>query len=333
MSTSEGRGGLRAAVVGAGPVGSIHARALAANDHVELIGICGRTAPKTEALAAEHGVPAFSSVAEMLQRGRPDLACVCTGNTEHVQPVREALGAGVHVFVEKPMAFRIDEARSMVELARERRVHLGVDFNHRFSEPYRRARAFVDGGRIGRPGYLSMKMAGDLYKEITDPYDMLIETQGHCFDMLRHFGGEVDEVSALLADPRGIGVYTSAAIGLRFRSGAVGSILGSWDSSYDHPQAQLFEFSGTEGRVVVENVVDAVRLYEHAVAAYSEWRPSLFDTGRRDFWHTIDAHLAAFVDSIDRGVSPPVTGEDGLRALELTFAAIRSHEEHAPISV
>ena len=130
-----------------------------------------------------------------------------------------------------------------------------------------------------------------------------------------------------------MGVYTSAAIALRFRSGAVGSILGSWDSSNDHPQAQLFEFSGTEGRVVVENVVDAVRLSEHAEAAYSEWRPGLFDTERRDFWHTIDAHLAAFVDCIGRGVSPPVTGEDGLRALELAFAAIRSHEGRAPISV
>jgi predicted dehydrogenase len=333
VSFSDGPGAIRAAVVGAGPVGSIHARALAAIDRIELIGICGRTTPKAEALAAEHRVPAYSSVAEMLQHGRPDLACVCTGNTEHVQPMREALQAGVHVFVEKPIAFRVEEARSMVDLARERGVRLGVDFNHRFSEPYRRARAFVDDGRIGRPGYLLMKMAGDLYKEVADPYGMLIETQGHCFDMLRHFGGEVDEVSALLGDPRGMGVYTSAAIGLRFRSGAVGSILGSWDSSYDHPQAQLFEFSGTDGRVVVENVVDAVRLYDHAEAAYTEWRPGLFDTKRRDFWHTIDAHLAAFVDAIDRGVSPPVTGEDGLRALELTFAAIRSFEERAPVSV
>lgn len=329
----EDRGTLRAGVVGAGPVGSIHARALAANDRVELIGICGRTAPKTEALAARHLVPAYTSVAEMLGKGRPDMVSVCTGNTEHLEPVREALAAGVHVFVEKPMAFHVDEARSMVELARERGLRLGVNFNHRFSEPYRRARAFVDRGGIGRPGYLSMKMAGDLYKELAGPYSMLIETQGHSFDMLRHFGGEVDEVSAQLADPRGIGVYTSAAIGLRFTSGAVGSILGSWDSSYDHPQAQLFEFSGTDGRVVVENVVDAVRLYDHGDAAYTEWRPGLFDTEHRDFWRTIDTHLLAFVDAAARGVSPPVPGEDGLRALELTFAAIRSFEERSPIAV
>ncbi len=324
---------LRAAVVGAGQVGSVHAGALAANESVELVGICGRTAPKTEALASRYGVPAYGSVVDMLRHGRPDLACVCTGNTEHVEPVRETLEAGVHVFVEKPMAFHVDEARSMVDLARQRGVRLGVNFNHRFSEPYRRARAFVDRGGVGRPGYLFMKMAGDLYKELADPYSMLIETQGHCFDMLCHFGGEVDEVWAQLADPRGTGVYTSAAIGLRFASGAVGSILGSWDSSYDHPQAQLFEFGGTDGRVVVENVVDAVRLYDHGEAAYTEWRPGLFDTGARDFWHTIGVHLSAFVDAVARGVSPPVSGEDGLRALELTFAAIRSFEERAPIAV
>jgi predicted dehydrogenase len=333
VSGVERDGVMRAAVIGPGSIGAVHSRALAANRTVELVAVCGRTAHKAEALAAGYGARAYTSVGELLERERPEIVCVCTGNTEHVEPTMDCLRAGAHVFVEKPMAFRLDEARTMADLARERGVALGVNFNHRFSEPYRRARAFVDAGGVGRPAYLAMKMAGDLYKDLDGPFSMLIETQGHCFDMLRFFGGEIEEVSALLTDPREIGVYTSAAIGVRFASGAIGTILGSWDSSYDHPQAQTFELCGVDGRAVVENVVDSVRLYRHGEPSYTEWRPGLFDADRRDFWRTIDEHLTAFVAAVGRGDPPPVSGEDGVRALALTFAAIRSFKERRPVPV
>ena len=157
--------------------------------------------------------------------------------------------------------------------------------------------------------------------------------QGHAFDLLRLFGGEIAELTAMLSDPRGIGVWTSASVSLRFRSGAVGSLLGSWDSSYDHPRAQLFEYRAVGGGVVVENVVDAVRLYRHDDSEVREWRPGVFDAVRRDFWRTIDAHIAAFVDAIRDGQPPPVSGEDGRRALELAEAAGRSFREQHSVGV
>jgi predicted dehydrogenase len=322
---------LRAGVVGAGFVGSLHARALMENDVVDVVGICGRTAPKTEALAARCGTDAYLSVAELLERARPDLVTVGTGNDEHMEPALAALEAGVHVFVEKPMAFRVEQARAMVAAAERHAVRLGVNFNHRFSEPYRRALAFRDEGALGELAYVDVKFAGDLYKELNDPYCMLVETQGHAFDLMRLFAGEIADVSAFLSDPRGIGVYTSAAVSVRFENGAVGSLIGSWDSSYSHPAAQVLEVSGTRGRLEVENVVDAVRLYRHDDPTFVHWRPGMFDTAGRDFWRTIDVHLGLFVDAIAAGEDPPVTGEDGVRALELTYAAIRSFEEGRPI--
>jgi myo-inositol 2-dehydrogenase / D-chiro-inositol 1-dehydrogenase len=318
---------IRAVVVGAGPVGAVHARALAEHPGAELVAVCGRSGPRAAALAARFGVAASLDLDDLLARERPDLVCVCTGNAEHAEPALAALAAGAAVFVEKPLAFRLEEATAMVEAAEAAGLALGVNFNHRFSAPYRRALELVGQGRIGTPCYLNMKLAGDLYPVLNDPDCMLIETQGHSFDLLRLFGGEVAEVAAFLADPRGIGVHTSAAISLRFASGAVGTLLGSWDSSYRHPSAVVLEVSGTEGRVVVDNVVDGVRFYDHARQDYLEWRAGLFESGERDFWRTIDAHLAAFVDALLDRRPPPVSGRDGLRALELTFAAIRSFRE------
>lgn len=320
---------LRAGVVGAGFVGSIHARALADNPGVDLVAICARTPTRAEPLAARLGIPYELSVEDLIARHRPDLVCICTGNTEHVEPSLQAIAAGAHVFVEKPMAFRVDEARQMVEAAEMEGVSLGVNFNHRFAEPYRRALEFARSDSFGRLAYVDMKFAGDLYPVLNDPYCMLIETQGHSFDLMRLFGGEVREVSAYLADPGERGVYTSAAIAVSFENGAVGSLVGSWDSSYDHPAAITMEVSGTKGRVVVDNVIDGVRLFQRDRGEYVEWRPGVFRSDQRDFWRTIDAHLGAFVASIQQGSEPPVTGRDGLRALELTYAAIRSFEERA----
>jgi predicted dehydrogenase len=323
---------LRAAVVGAGFVGSIHARALAEHAGVALVAVCGRTRPKTESLALVHGVPYYLTVKELLDAERPDIVCVCTGNDQHVEPTIAALERGAHVFVEKPMAFRLADAHLMAEAARRSGMKLGVDFNHRFAEPYQRALSFVRAGNLGTHAFAFVKFAGDLYPSLNDPYCMLIETQGHSFDLLRLFAGEIEEVSAFLADPRDIGVFTSAAISLRFTSGAVGTVLGSWDSSYSHPRSVVFEVSGTEGRVEVENVVDSVRTYRHDRAGFTEWRPGLFE-GRRDFWRTVDVHLGAFIDAVRDDRDPPVSWVDGLRALDATFAAIASFEQGVPVAL
>jgi predicted dehydrogenase len=318
---------MTAAVVGAGSVGEIHARALAAHPSVRLVAVCGRSHGRVDRLAGRYGARPAIGVDELLAGDPPDLVCVATGNTEHVEPALAAIDAGCHVFVEKPIAWRPEEARKMVAAADAKGVRLGVNFNHRFAEPYRRALAFVERGEIGSPAYLAMRFSGDLYPVLNDPYCMLIETQGHSFDTMRLFGGEIDEVSAFLSDPRRMGVYTSAAIAVRFEGGAVGTLLGSWDASYDQPQAVTFEVAGVEGRVQVDNIVDAVRLFRSGRDGYDEWRPGIFRTDRRDFWTTIDDHITAFVDAVLRDTDPPVTGDDGLRALELTYAAIRSFEE------
>ena len=323
---------LTAAVIGAGFVGSIHARALAEQPGVELVAVCGRTPARVHELAERYGVRPVVGVEELFSDGAPDIVCVATGNTEHLEPTLAAIAAGAHVFVEKPIAWRPEQASSMVAAAESRGVRLGVNLNHRFSEPYRRALAFEREGGLGAIAYVAMRFTGDLYGSLNDPYCMLIETQGHAFDTMRLFAGEVHEVSAFLADPRGIGIYTSAAIAVRFESGAVGTLLGSWDASYDQPQAVTLEVAGLDGRLQVDNLVDEVRLFRADHTGYEGWRPGIFRSDRRDFWRTIDHHVAAFVEAVREGRDPPVTGRDGLRALELTYAAIRSFEDARPVA-
>jgi predicted dehydrogenase len=324
---------LRAAVIGAGPIGAVHGRALSEAPGVTLVGVCARTTASADRLAARFGVPGYDRISRMLSQTKPEIVCVATGNQDHQEPTLKALRAGAHVFCEKPLAFDLDQAHRMVATADDVGRSLAVNFNHRFSEPYRRALEFMAEHQLGAHAYTDVKFAGSLYKELNHRDCMMIETQGHSLDLLRLFGGEVGAVSAFMHDPRGIGVRTSAALTLAFVSGAVGSLVGSWDSSYDHPHAQVLEHCCTDGHVVVDNIIDSVRLYRHGGQQAEEWRPGLFEGRERDFTRTIDAHIHAFAEAVAEGRKPPVTGHDGLRALELTFAAIRSHDERRTMEV
>ena len=87
---------------------------------------------------------------------------VCTGGAEnggwHFEPVMQALDAGKHVLVEKPLSNDIDEARQMVEFAAQRGLYLGCNLNHHFSEPADCAMDLVRDGNIGEQLYCLMRM-------------------------------------------------------------------------------------------------------------------------------------------------------------------------------
>ena len=80
------------------------------------------------------------------------------------------------------------------------------------------------------------------------PHANLIETQCHGFDMLEHLCGPIESVSAHMTDPAGHG-YTTIAVAMTFASGAVGGLVGSYDSSYAYPETHYVEVNGSAGRV------------------------------------------------------------------------------------
>ena len=141
--------------------------------------------------------------------------------------------------------------------------------------------------------------------------------------MLRHFGGEIDHLSAFFANPRGMPGYTTVAINFRFRDGCVGSSIGSWDGSFLH-DIESFEIGGTKGFIIVDNILDGVRFYPVDDPEYRCWNPTIFH--RSDFSITWTNHIKVFAEKIFEGLPPPITGLDGLRSLQIAEAAIKSFE-------
>ncbi|ACQ80518.1 oxidoreductase domain protein [Beutenbergia cavernae DSM 12333] len=314
---------LRVAVVGAGGWGRQHVRAFSAREDVRVVGVAARTLAHAEQRAAGVGARGYDDVDRMLDVERPDLVSVCLPNTAHYAPTLHLLERGVPLLVEKPLAFDLDEGRRLVAEAERRGTFFAINFNHRFATPVRMARAAVDAGELGRLSFATWRFGGEGGTG-SGPDGNLIETQCHGFDMLEHLAGPISSVSAEFTQFPDRG-HSTVSIALAFASGAVGSLVGSYDTSYAYPETHRLELDGDGGRALV---VDTVRRFELARTGETTrrvWEAGYFDDRGRAFEATFDDHLDALIPALRAGGEPPVHARAGLRALELAHAAIRSY--------
>ena len=140
---------LRVGLIGCGRIARVHRAYLQGLTSVELIGVCDVDAAARSAFATECGLPEFASVAELIERGRPDVAHVLTPPATHAPLALELLRAGVNVLVEKPLALSTAEADQVVAAARKAGCWVSVDHNRWFDPVVQQAATIVQGGCIG----------------------------------------------------------------------------------------------------------------------------------------------------------------------------------------
>jgi myo-inositol 2-dehydrogenase / D-chiro-inositol 1-dehydrogenase len=316
---------VRVAVVGTGAWwGREHARVFSSRPDAELCAVVGRSEERTRARAGEFGVNGYVELDEMLERERPDLVSLCLPNEGHFEPTLRVIRAGFPLFVEKPLVFELDQADVLLREAAARSLFFGINFNHRYARPVVLAAEAVRAGRLGELVFATWRFGGEQGTS-AHRHANLIETQCHGLDMLEHLCGPVASVMAEMTDKTGRG-WSTLAVSLRFADGAVGSLVGTYDSSYAYPDTHLVELNGTDGRVLIE---DTVRRYTftRAGSEVSEvWQAGYFNDDGRGFHRTFDAHVDAMLAAFRNGQEPPVHARAGRRALALAQAIIRSFE-------
>jgi predicted dehydrogenase len=315
---------IRVAVVGAGVWGEQHARVFAARSDTKLCGIGGRTPERTQARAAAFGVPAYTNLEQMLKEQRPDLVSVCLPNESHFDVTLQLIRHDIPLLVEKPLVFDLVQADQLITEAAQRNLFFAINFNHRYAEPVLRARAAIAAGEVGDIVFATWRFGGEPNFG-AHPHANLIETQCHGFDMLEHLCGPISSVMAQMAN-KTHGPYTTVALALEFANGAVGTLLGTYDSSYAYPDAQLIEVNGTAARVLIEDTVKRLTISRPGDETREVWEAGYFDDRSRAFHYTFDRHLDSIVTALRADQPPPVHARAGRRALELATAAIKSFE-------
>lgn len=318
---------LRVAVIGLGNIGKAHARWYSQHPDAELVALCDLLAERVDPVARQYGVKAYHDLGAMLGAERLDAVSVCTAGPEngghHYAPTMQCLDAGTHVLVEKPLSNDIAQARAMVAHAGERGLLLGVNLNHRFTPAADRAKRLQSEGALGEVLFVNMALWIDNPTE-SAPWFHLRALHPHSIDVMRYFGGPIARVQAFMHKAPGRTIWSNASINVRFASGAVGHLTGSYDASMLHP-IERCEVGGSEGRFVIENVFQRLEFFpRRSLDKLVVDNPIM--GGMAGFDDTFRNRIGRFVEQVGAGGPLDASGDEGLAAQEVIEGAIRSWE-------
>lgn len=314
---------IKVALIGTGGWGRQHARVFSQRPDVEFCAVAGRNAERAQRRAAEYSVRAYTNISQMLEQEKPDLVSLSLPNQGHFEPTLQVIQAGFPLLVEKPLVFDLGEADTLLAEASARGLFFAINFNHRYAKPVQMAHQAIQSGDLGILNFATWRFGGDGGGDHL--YGNLIETQCHGFDMLEFLCGPIEALSAEMTDKTGKG-FSTMALSLKFQNGMIGSLLGSYDTSYAYPETHRVEINGSGGRILVDDTVRRYRFNAIGSETGKVWEAGYFNDFDREFHRTFDAYLDAMLSAFREGAPPPVPATAGRRALLLALAAIRSHE-------
>jgi predicted dehydrogenase len=358
---------IRAVLVGAGAIARSHARAIAATPGTELVAIVSRGASGARVLADEVAASgsrrpqAAGSIGEALGRaaGTPDgaapLVVVATPTSSHLAVAAEALAAGAHVLIEKPLDVDLDAARAFARDAREAgegRV-VSVVSQHRFDAASLAVRDAVRAGRLGTvasavatvPWWRSVAyfQASPWRGTFAGDGGGALMNQGiHTLDLVVALLGRPVEVMAMTARTvHAIEAEDTAGVLLRFASGAIATVHAS-TAAYPGLSSRL-QVSGSLGSAVIEN--------ETLVYLHTDSAPNVPDYGLYGAGNQLAGAAAApradptespaglarqyadVVGAIRGKRAPAVTVDAALLTLGVVEAAYRSARERRAVAL
>lgn len=323
-------------VVGTGDVAALHLRALTHSRAAELIGVCDLDERRARQTArTQPGECRWTtSLDEMLTWPEVKGVIVCTPNSTHAAIAEHAAGSGRHILVEKPLALDLESADRVIAAAEQHGVVLMPGHTHRFYDYGRAVMEAIGEGRIGRPTFAGLTALagwiwGDWRAWVLDPSRSgghLLHNGVHGLDLVTWWMGDepvevVARGSKVTAPGLQLWDYFHAVV--RYRRGGCATVE---FSRTNRPRAALDRdavVAGTEGILTIP--VDA---WGGEIRTESATTPLWFDAQAG-----FDREVAAWVDAAANGTAPPVTAQDGRRAVEMALAAERSIESGEPVAL
>jgi UDP-N-acetyl-2-amino-2-deoxyglucuronate dehydrogenase len=328
---------IRVAVVGCGRIAANHFKAIAAHPgDLELVAVCDTDSATLRAAQEKYQVAGFGSLAELLQDSCADLVVLCTPSGLHPQQAMQAARAARHVMTEKPMATRWSDGLQMVRECDAAGVHLLVVKQNRRNATLQLLKRAMEKRRFGRIYMVTINVFWTRPQEYYDSarwrgtweFDggALMNQASHYVDLVDWLIGPVESVQAYIATlARNIQVEDTATVGVRWRSGALGSIN---VTMLTYPQ-------NLEGSITIIGERGTVRVGGVAVNEIQQWQFADADPDdesvRSASYQTTSVYGAghplyyANVVKVMRGEADPETdGREGLRSLELLIASYLS---------
>ena len=311
---------LGVAVIGTGQWGKNHARVYKELSSTELVAVCDVNAERAKTMAAQYGVKAYSDSTQMLKDKQIEAVNVCTWSTILAKEAKKALIAGKHVLVEKPMATTPQQAQKLVQTAQENGLHLTVGFLMRFIPGLQLIRQSVEDKKIGHLVCVTAKRVSQWPERIGD-VGVVKDTAIHDIDVMRFISNQ-DPVSvyAKMGSMRNKKFEDYAQIMLTYRNGESAFIESNWLTPY---KTRMLTATGSEGIMRLDYITQDLWIEQKTETLQP----------RLPFQEPLKAELQHFVNCIVDKKKPIVTGEDGVKALEIATAAIQSSAKNRAIQL
>jgi len=345
-------------IIGCGRISQKHVDAVMRNaDTCRLVALCDVVVDRAQtllernrsALGPEAGgaceIPyVCSDYRRVLEDRDVQIVTVATESGYHARIALDALHAGKHVLVEKPMALSLDDADAMIKLSSDSGLKLGVCHQNRFNPTVALLKKTVDEGRLGKLIYAaaSIRWTRDDAYYLQAPWRGTWELDGGC--LMNQCIHNIDLLAWILGDPRTVyaktatflkrieGEDTGVAV-IEFRSGAFAVVDGSV-CVYPRNLEETLAIFGETGTVriggVALNLIDIWRVKDMSLQAESQEVGYEVDSV---YGHGHALLLRDFVEAVSTGRQPLVDGREGRRALEVVLAMYKSSRTKRPVEL
>jgi len=331
---------LQVGLVGCGRIAGAHMRVYKTLDKAKVVAVSDTDANRAKAFAESYKIDkVFSNYVDLFDTKDLDLVDICTPTSTHESIVCEAARFGLNVLMEKPMGRNSKECETMIEESKKHGTKLCVCHNQLFFPFVRQLKSLADSEGFNltcfrtevRENFGFLKAHGLAHEWNVSPEHggILWEVGSHLAYLQLHFLRDIEEVYALGVKAK-YPVWDDFMVLLRTSSQRYGIIEVSWVAQ--EPE-MMYEVFGSDGRRVqaflphgylieraqksLGNASDVIHSYfSDQGRLFTKWTKFVKDQFEKPQWGHIDL-IKSYVESLEKGLPSPVTGEDGRNAVRL----------------
>jgi UDP-N-acetylglucosamine 3-dehydrogenase len=330
---------LKTAVIGVGSMGKNHARIYWELPNADLVGVADFDQATSNLIANKYGTKAYYDYRDLLDEAKPDAVTLAVPTIYHHDVALEIIDRGIPLLIEKPIAFTIEEGQSIIDAAKRKKVKLMIGHIERFNPAIITLKEHINQGKLGRIFQMDAHRQGPFPARIAD-VGVVVDLAVHDLDVMR-FVSQKEIIRVYAETEKHIhSKYEDLLTGLvRFSDGIVGTLAINWLTP---TKIREFIVTGECGLYRCDYLTQDLYFFENPVSSGSEWDNLRVLRGVSEgqmVRHIIAkkeplrSEQEAFLDAVENDTQVPVTGEDGLRALELAKTIVESGTEHRIIDI
>jgi predicted dehydrogenase len=305
---------IRVGIIGAGVMGRNHLRIYATLPEVQIVGIADTNEEILHQLSQQYRAPAFTDYKDLLAR-QPEVLSIAIPTHQHAAATLDALQAGAHVLVEKPIAHTVQQAQAMIEMAQKTRRLLMVGHVERFNPVIALVRQAAQGEDVIM---INITRVGPFPSRIKD-VGVIIDLAVHDIDLVRYLTGSEIKRILSLASRRSDQREDAALLSFMMENGVLAHITTNWLTPF-----KVREIEVATKQKLIKGWLSEQKVLEYS--RYTEDRSYIVKELPVPFAEPLRLELETFLQCVRTGQPPPVTGYDGLKALEIAQRALETSQ-------